>query len=101
MFTYRSGIQPSILDGATLILSAGMLAFTTVYLLTKPEQAKAAPGEASIPELARALDWRVLFPVLRAAGRLPPTTDARTTAPSASAQQRLLEPFWRRRSLYY
>ena len=58
--TLRSGIQPSILDDATLIMSAGMLAFTTAYLLTKPERAQAAPDGVSIPELAWALDWRVL-----------------------------------------
>ena len=58
--TFRNGIQPSILDEATLIMSAGMLAFTTAYLLTKPERVRAAPDGASIPELAQALDWRVL-----------------------------------------
>ena len=58
--TFRNGIQSSVLDDATLIMSAGMLAFTIAYLLTKPERAQAAPDGASIPELARALDWRVL-----------------------------------------
>lgn len=58
--TFRNGIQSSMLDDATLIMSAGMLAFTTAYLLTKPERAQATPGGTSIPELARALDWRVL-----------------------------------------
>ena len=58
--TFRNGIQSSVLDDATLIMSAGMLAFTTAYLLTKPKRAQAAPDGTSIPELARALDWRVL-----------------------------------------
>jgi hypothetical protein len=57
--TYHNGIQSSIPDDATLITSAGMLAFTTAYLLTKPERAQAARDRTSIPELARALDWCV------------------------------------------
>jgi hypothetical protein len=58
--SYRNGTQSSILDDATLIMSAGMLAFTIAYLLTKPERAQAVSDGASSPELARALDWRVL-----------------------------------------
>jgi hypothetical protein len=36
--TYRTGIQQRYIDSATLIMSAGMLAFTVVYLLTCPER---------------------------------------------------------------
>jgi hypothetical protein len=58
--TYRNGIDPSTVDDATLIMSAGMFAFTIAYLLTRPERAQAGPDGASIPELVRVLDWRVL-----------------------------------------
>lgn len=58
--TYRDGIQSSFVDRAALIMSAGVLVFTITYLLTRPERAQAAPSAASIPELARVLDWRIL-----------------------------------------
>ena len=58
--TYRDGIQSSFVDRAALIMSAGMLVFTITYLLTKPERTRATPSAASIPELARVLDWRIL-----------------------------------------
>lgn len=94
--TYRNGIQSSTLDDATLIMSAGMLAFTVAYLLTKPERAHATPSGASIPELARVLDWRVLalccvpLAVLTYAGRgyngttsISPTTPTGTVLASS------------------
>jgi len=57
---YRRGVPQSFADRASLIMSAGMLAFTACYLLTRPEQARAVPGEHDVRVAARVLDWRLL-----------------------------------------
>ena len=54
--TYRNGIQPGYIDEATLILSAGMLAFTIMYLVTVR---RGTAGDGAVIA-AGALDWRLL-----------------------------------------
>ena len=55
---YRLGVAWSYTDEAVLVTSAGMLAFTMAYLLSRPERAQ--PRQARRASLARALDWRLL-----------------------------------------
>ena len=55
---FRLGVAPSYTDEAVLVTSAGMLAFTMAYLLSRPERAQ--PRQAHWAPLARALDWRLL-----------------------------------------
>ena len=55
---YRFGVASSYTDEAVLVTSAGMLAFTLAYLLSRPERAQ--PRQARRASLARALDWRLL-----------------------------------------
>lgn len=57
---YRQGVHQSWINEATLIMSAGMLAFTLCYFLTHPERATAAPAPEDIRAAARVLDWRLL-----------------------------------------
>jgi hypothetical protein len=57
---YRVGIQQSYVDDATLIMSAGMLAFTLVYLATRPERTAPTADHEDIRQAARMLDCRVL-----------------------------------------
>lgn len=57
---YRIGVQQSSIDSAVLIMSAGMLAFTVAYLLTRPDRAVPAVQPADISGAARILDWRML-----------------------------------------
>jgi hypothetical protein len=54
--TYRNGIQPGYIDEATLILSAGMLTFTIMYLMTAR---RGTAGDGTVIA-AGALDWRLL-----------------------------------------
>ncbi len=54
--TFRNGIQPGYIDEATLILSAGMLAFTIMYLVTAR---RGTAGDGAVIA-AGALDWRLL-----------------------------------------
>ena len=55
---YRIGVARSYVDEAVLVTSAGMLAFTMAYLLSRPERAQPRPARRA--SLARALDWRLL-----------------------------------------
>jgi hypothetical protein len=55
---FRNGLQQSYVDSATMVMSAGMLAFTVAYLLTRPERAVASV--AGLRDAGRALDWRWL-----------------------------------------
>jgi hypothetical protein len=57
---FRNGIQPNFIDEASLVLSAGMLAFTVAYLGTcgPRREAPAAPEDAALA--AKVLDWRIL-----------------------------------------
>jgi hypothetical protein len=57
---FRLGVRQSFADDATLILSAGMLAFTIAYLLTRPERVSCSAGETDIRVAGKALDWRFL-----------------------------------------
>jgi hypothetical protein len=57
---YRTGVQQSYVDEATLIMGAGMLAFTICYLLAQPQRGNADPAVTNIPAAAMALDWRLL-----------------------------------------
>lgn len=57
---YRTGLQQDYVDMATLIMSAGMLAFTVAYLLTKPGRYDAVASEDDVVVAARGLDWRLL-----------------------------------------
>jgi hypothetical protein len=57
---YRVGVQQSYIDSAILVMSAGMLALTLAYLLTRPERAAPAVRPADILAAARILDWRML-----------------------------------------
>jgi len=57
---FRIGVRQSFVDDATLILSAGMLAFTIAYLLTRPERVSCSAGETDIRVAVKALDWRFL-----------------------------------------
>ena len=56
--TFRNGIQQGyIWDEAALIMSAGMLAFAILYLMTGPARRDAAPAEDDAAFAAKALDW--------------------------------------------
>ena len=57
---YRNGVQQSFTNAATLLMSAGMLAFTITYLMTRPERTDVVVGLADIPGVAKTLDWRWL-----------------------------------------
>ena len=57
---FRIGIQPGFIDDATLLTSAGMLAFTIAYLAARPGQALRAADPAAIRAAARTLDWKWL-----------------------------------------
>jgi hypothetical protein len=57
---YRVGNQQSYVDEATLIMSAGMLAFTFAYLATRPERITPTAGYEKVRQAARMLDYRVL-----------------------------------------
>jgi hypothetical protein len=57
---YRTGVQQGYTDSGTLLMSAGMLALTAAYLLTRPERAGNPPGEDDAAFAARVLDWRLL-----------------------------------------
>jgi hypothetical protein len=57
--TFRTGVQQSHIDSATLIMSLGMLALTVAYLMTRPERApNTCLGDTRI--MLKALDWRWL-----------------------------------------
>jgi hypothetical protein len=58
--TFRNGIQPNFIGEASLVLSAGMLAFTVAYLGTcgPRREAPAAPEDVALA--AKVLDWRIL-----------------------------------------
>jgi hypothetical protein len=57
---YRLGVQHSYVDDANLIMSAGIMAFTVAYLLTKPGHVMAVPEPGDARYAARILDWRLL-----------------------------------------
>jgi hypothetical protein len=57
---YRSGIQQSYIDSATLVMSAGMLAFTVAYLLIRPERTTPQTSRNDVTVTVKALDWRWL-----------------------------------------
>ncbi len=57
---YRTGIQQSFVDEATLIMAVGMLAFTVGYLITSPERRNASAAPANIAAAVKAFDWRLL-----------------------------------------
>jgi hypothetical protein len=56
--TYRTGLQQSYADEATLVMAAGMLAFTIAYLIFRPRSlAGATEPDAAV---MTGLDWRWL-----------------------------------------
>ena len=57
---FRLGIQPGFADDATLLLAAGMLAFTVGFLSTRPELSLRDASPDGVRAAARALDWRWL-----------------------------------------
>lgn len=57
---YSNGVQQSFTNAATLLMSAGMLAFTITYLMTRPERTDVVVRPADIPAVVRTLDWRWL-----------------------------------------
>lgn len=57
---YRNGVQQRFTNAATLLMSAGMFAFTITYLMTCPERTDVAVGLADIRGVVRILDWRWL-----------------------------------------
>jgi hypothetical protein len=57
---YRNGVQQGFINSATLLMSAGMLAFTIAYLMTCPGRRDVAGGSADIRKAVKALDWRWL-----------------------------------------
>ena len=57
--TYRIGIEQSYVDEATLIMAAGMLAFTLAYLATHPERTASKADREDMRQAMRVLDWRV------------------------------------------
>ena len=93
--TYRTGVQQGYVDQANLIMSAGMLAFTVCYLLTQPQQVRAAPADAG--SVARVLDWRLLalaclpLAVLTYEGR---GYNSAVTAPGAPVAPELASTFF-------
>lgn len=58
--SYRTGIQQSYVDSATLVMSASMLAFTIAYLLIRPERSAPQPSRDDVAVTLKALDWRWL-----------------------------------------
>jgi hypothetical protein len=58
--TFRLGIQPGYADDAALLTSAGMLAFTLGFLVTRPERSILATDPAGIRDAAAALGWKWL-----------------------------------------
>jgi hypothetical protein len=58
--TFRKGIQPGFVAEADVVMSAGILAFTASYLMTRPAQHDTPPREGAAAFAARALDWRLL-----------------------------------------
>lgn len=58
--TYRNGVQQGFTESATLLMSAGMLAFTISYLLTRPERTDVVIGQANVRDAVKALDWKYL-----------------------------------------
>jgi hypothetical protein len=58
--TYRIGIEQGYIYSATLIMSAGMLAFTVAYLLTRPERGASETMPYDVTATLKALDWRWL-----------------------------------------
>ena len=61
---YHAGLQQRYIDSATLVMSAGMLAFLAAYLLTCPERAMTRASPEDIRVAISALDWRWLACVL-------------------------------------
>ena len=57
---YRLGVAQHFTDQATLLMSAGMLALTVAYLLTRPERVMGTPGENDLQAVVKVLDWRFL-----------------------------------------
>ena len=57
--TYRIGIEQSYVDEATLIMAAGMLAFTLAYLAAHPERTAPKEDREDMRQAMRVLDWRV------------------------------------------
>jgi hypothetical protein len=55
---YRNGVQQSFTNSATLLMSAGMLAFTIAYIMTHPERTDVTVGQTDISGAVKALDWR-------------------------------------------
>jgi hypothetical protein len=58
--TFRTGIQQTYIDSATLIMSLGMLALTVAYLLTRPERTAPHTTLSETRIMVKALDWRWL-----------------------------------------
>lgn len=58
--TYRQGVAQQYVDQAALTMSAGLLALTVAYLLTRPERAVSEPAAGDPGHAARVLDWRLL-----------------------------------------
>ena len=56
---YRLGIQQSYVNEATLIMAAGMLAFTLGYLATHPERTASKADREDMRQAMRVLDWRL------------------------------------------
>ena len=56
---YRIGIEQSYVDEATLIMAAGMLAFTLAYLAAHPERTEPKTDREDMRQAMRVLDWRV------------------------------------------
>jgi hypothetical protein len=61
---YRVGNQQSYVDEATLIMAAGMLAFTFAYLATRPERTAPRVSHQDVRQAIRVLDWRVFACIL-------------------------------------
>jgi hypothetical protein len=57
---YRNGVQQRFINSATLLMSAGMLAFAIAYLMTRPDRTDVTEGSADIRAAVKALDWRWL-----------------------------------------
>jgi hypothetical protein len=57
---FRTGVQQSYTDDATLLISTGMLAFAIAYLLTAPARDGTAASAGDIHAAAGVLDWRWL-----------------------------------------
>jgi hypothetical protein len=57
---FRQGVAQQFTDSAVLLLSAGTLALTAAYLMTRPERASFATNEGDAALAASVLDWRLL-----------------------------------------